>query len=556
MAQVMIVDPVPGVMLPVQTTPASPDAPADAFASVLEEAGLALALLGESPAESLFAGQLAAGTPAERAVALENLIAAGVPKGLPIALGANLKTDVAAAEDADAADPNADDSAPVDASGLIDSLLAALQPLAAVPVEPQVESVVMVEASVSPEAGGMDAPVSSPRESVDPAVFVPSLKTFEMPAQPPQAQSAPQDLDQPQQGDSQASPVAPARDVQAPTVALDDSPVVQDNAGVSGDDTAGRTEKVPPVTARPLPEIPAVLPERTAPAAETQTSEAAPVGPQPAADPKTALAMPVVPADAVVEEVSVSVPAPAPEPKRVAGKEGSAKDGDSAPLSQPGASNVERPAVADVAATLETVAAQAVAGQAVADERRPVRLEAPVQPPDGEVSAVRPLDAEVASRTGAPDAPPQRAPLAPDQERMIARVASAIEQAEHAGRSTVRVRLYPPELGTVRIEVSSHRGVVTARIEASTPQTHGALQSNLAALRSDLRQAGIDVRSVEVQQRNPGLAFGLENRSGSEARYNASPNARRPRAEIVDDPTEPVGASVAAYETGVLNLLI
>ena len=99
------------------------------------------------------------------------------------------------------------------------------------------------------------------------------------------------------------------------------------------------------------------------------------------------------------------------------------------------------------------------------------------------------------------------------------------------------------------------RGVVTARIEASSPTTQTALQSNVAVLRSDLRQAGIDIRGIEVQYRSSGFSFGpqqhQQSRSGHEpqGRFGRASGEFRQTVETV----EPQPALVAA---GAIDLLI
>jgi flagellar hook-length control protein FliK len=168
---------------------------------------------------------------------------------------------------------------------------------------------------------------------------------------------------------------------------------------------------------------------------------------------------------------------------------------------------------------------------------------------------LQPVQADAAGK--AAEARPRAAEtLSPDQERLIARIAGAISQAERAGRTTVRIRLYPPEMGTVKIEVTSHRGAVTARIEVSTPATHGVLQSNLAALRADLRQAGVDIRDVQVQYRDPAAAFGPQDRS---AGRGAQEERRFAKRQAQTDQTQPV-ESVPAYSdvgwTGRLNVFV
>lgn len=101
-----------------------------------------------------------------------------------------------------------------------------------------------------------------------------------------------------------------------------------------------------------------------------------------------------------------------------------------------------------------------------------------------------------------------------NQERMIARIAGAMSQASASGRTTVRLRLYPPELGTVRIQVSSVRGVVSARMETSTAEARQVLSANLSALRETIRGTGVNLRDMEVSHRNPSAQLNLTGERG------------------------------------------
>jgi flagellar hook-length control protein FliK len=144
-----------------------------------------------------------------------------------------------------------------------------------------------------------------------------------------------------------------------------------------------------------------------------------------------------------------------------------------------------------------------------------------------------------------------------DQERLISRIAQAVTQAQHGERSTVRLRLYPPELGTVRVEVSSVRGSVTVRIETSTPEAQGALNANLAGLRAQLADSGVDARGIEVQYRNPALAFG--HARDEAGRGNGYWQARREtprRSNDREDEPAPAASGTAAASAGTLDILL
>jgi len=142
-----------------------------------------------------------------------------------------------------------------------------------------------------------------------------------------------------------------------------------------------------------------------------------------------------------------------------------------------------------------------------------------------------------------------------DQQRMIDRIARAISRAGDSGRTTVRLRLYPPELGTVRIEVSSLRGSVSARIETSTAEAGRALGANLGALRESIRSAGVDLRGVEVNHRNPSAHMGLQHQRRDGGGYR--PQGRNPWAG--GQPGQETGEAERfpeRYSPGLLDVLM
>ena len=87
-----------------------------------------------------------------------------------------------------------------------------------------------------------------------------------------------------------------------------------------------------------------------------------------------------------------------------------------------------------------------------------------------------------------------------DRPRFVQRVEGAIRAAQQRdGR--VQVRLSPPELGNLRIELAVQNGVLTAKLEAETPAARNTLLDNLPALRDRLAQQEIRVEKFEVDIR-------------------------------------------------------
>jgi flagellar hook-length control protein FliK len=84
-----------------------------------------------------------------------------------------------------------------------------------------------------------------------------------------------------------------------------------------------------------------------------------------------------------------------------------------------------------------------------------------------------------------------------DRVRFVQRVARAFE-ALGDGNGSMRLRLKPPELGGLRLEVSIRNGVMTAHIETETSAARTLLLDNLPALRERLAQQDIRVESFDV----------------------------------------------------------
>ncbi len=67
----------------------------------------------------------------------------------------------------------------------------------------------------------------------------------------------------------------------------------------------------------------------------------------------------------------------------------------------------------------------------------------------------------------------------------------------------VQIRLSPPELGTLRLDVSVRQGVLNMQVLAETAEAKHLIDSRLGQLRDALQQNGIIVDRVEVEARRP-----------------------------------------------------
>ena len=68
-----------------------------------------------------------------------------------------------------------------------------------------------------------------------------------------------------------------------------------------------------------------------------------------------------------------------------------------------------------------------------------------------------------------------------------------------AADKSLIIRLTPPELGTVRIEISQRDGQLSVRMHAEDPAVRQAIERMLPTLRSDLRQADSPLQQITVE---------------------------------------------------------
>lgn len=90
-----------------------------------------------------------------------------------------------------------------------------------------------------------------------------------------------------------------------------------------------------------------------------------------------------------------------------------------------------------------------------------------------------------------------------DRLRLVQRVARAVQTAEQRG-GELKLRLSPPELGSLRLQVHLTDGALSARIETDNPAAKQVLIDNLPALRERLAEQNIRVEKFDVDLSNSG----------------------------------------------------
>jgi flagellar hook-length control protein FliK len=139
--------------------------------------------------------------------------------------------------------------------------------------------------------------------------------------------------------------------------------------------------------------------------------------------------------------------------------------------------------------------------------------------------------------------------------RFVQRVEQAFQSMSDQG-GTVRLKLSPPELGSMRLEITVRNGVMTARAETETPAGRNMLLDNLPMLRERLAQQDIKVQrfDIDLMDHSGGGASGQASYfADSQAHSGNGRSGQASAAAGVDSQT--VGAAGAATGLGEGNQL-
>jgi len=120
-----------------------------------------------------------------------------------------------------------------------------------------------------------------------------------------------------------------------------------------------------------------------------------------------------------------------------------------------------------------------------------------------------------------------------DRTRFVQRVARAFNTVGSRG-GTLRLRLSPPELGSLRIEINLHGSTLTARIEAETSAAQTVLLDSLPALRDRLSGQNINIDRFDVDLLNQSAddssrqPTGDQHQGGESGRFGGGNTNHRP----------------------------
>jgi flagellar hook-length control protein FliK len=144
-----------------------------------------------------------------------------------------------------------------------------------------------------------------------------------------------------------------------------------------------------------------------------------------------------------------------------------------------------------------------------------------------------------------------------DRVRFAQRVSRAFEALGDRGGS-LRLRLSPPELGNLRLEVTVQQGVMTARLETETPAARNLLLESLPGLRDRLAQQDIRVERFDVELMDRRSGGGAEQFAGQSDSGRQSPERSTTRRGSSDTSTAAAASrpSSVSGDNHHLNIVI
>jgi len=145
-----------------------------------------------------------------------------------------------------------------------------------------------------------------------------------------------------------------------------------------------------------------------------------------------------------------------------------------------------------------------------------------------------------------------------DHVRFVQRVARALEMARSQG-GDLHLRLSPPELGRLHLEVSVKHGILSARLEAETHAARSLLLDNLPALRDRLAEQHIRIERFHVDlmpSSSDGSQGQVDYRDASgQGQPGRLPGGRARRVDHQDEP-RPTAQRSLPHIDGNLNVIV
>jgi len=152
----------------------------------------------------------------------------------------------------------------------------------------------------------------------------------------------------------------------------------------------------------------------------------------------------------------------------------------------------------------------------------------------GAVGSDGAVDAANAQEPAAERDAGQSAPDADDRAENVERVLRVLRGSLARQRTTTVIRMDPPELGALRLELDLRKDVLTLRMSAATDAAQQLLREQLDVLRSGLEAAGIRLNQVEIVPLMPlgdASPFGTFAESGERRGESSRESGDRPVAQ-------------------------
>ncbi|MFN0022144.1 MAG: flagellar hook-length control protein FliK [Pirellulaceae bacterium] len=146
-------------------------------------------------------------------------------------------------------------------------------------------------------------------------------------------------------------------------------------------------------------------------------------------------------------------------------------------------------------------------------------------------------------------------PVPIDSARFLSRVAKAFTAAQQRD-GEVRLRLSPPELGSLRLQVSVQDGVMVARMETETEAAKAQLTNNLPALRERLAEQGIRVERFDIDLMQRPTTGTPDRPSDPEQQPETQPLRSLRTNQSVSDTTSPAASTGNWNGQGRLNVIV
>ncbi|GAB4128671.1 flagellar hook-length control protein FliK [Thermopirellula anaerolimosa] len=148
---------------------------------------------------------------------------------------------------------------------------------------------------------------------------------------------------------------------------------------------------------------------------------------------------------------------------------------------------------------------------------------------------------------------------AADRARFVQRVSQAFRAANERG-GHVRLRLHPPELGSLRVELKITDGVMSARMEAESAAARDLLAEHLPVLRQRLADHGIRVERFELDLmgrdgQGPSQQAFQSPTDGQGRRHHEMTPSRR-RAQAIESAGRPEGIAVGVRSASGIDVMI